>query len=220
MNHVAIETVMHAPLPQVYQRAQTALAECTNLDECKAWADKAAALASYARQADDESLMKMATRIRGRAIRRVGELLEQINGRGTRTDQLSVADDTKLTQRQAAADAGLSKRQQVQAVRVARIPGDDFERQVESDKPPTLSQLAQQGIQRPQPRPLVDLQGRDPRDFNRAMHFVGEFEHVARNLAAQDLDGCLPILDGGERARLRTAVAAIDAVTDAVATRI
>lgn len=39
-------------------------------------ADKAAALASYARQAEDDTLLKMAQRIKARAVRREGELIE------------------------------------------------------------------------------------------------------------------------------------------------
>ncbi len=52
-----------AQLPQTYQSAKTALAECASIDECQTWADKAAALASYAKQANDDELMKMAVRI-------------------------------------------------------------------------------------------------------------------------------------------------------------
>ena len=33
----------------------------------------------------------------------------------------------------------MSERQQVTAIRVANIPADDFERQVESDQPPTVT---------------------------------------------------------------------------------
>ncbi|WP_157814419.1 hypothetical protein [Rhizobium sullae] len=47
-----------------------------------------------------------------------------------------------ISQRQAAEDAGLSKDQQVQAVRVANVPAEEFERQVESDAPPTIAKLA------------------------------------------------------------------------------
>lgn len=66
-----------ARLPQTYEAARVALAECERVDECKDWADKAQALASYARQADDETLEKLALRIRARATRRAGELLKQ-----------------------------------------------------------------------------------------------------------------------------------------------
>lgn len=69
--------IQEAPLPAVYERAAQALSECTRIDECKDWADKAEALASYARQSKDDSLRKMADRIQARAIRRCGELLKE-----------------------------------------------------------------------------------------------------------------------------------------------
>src|SRR4249920_1073731 len=67
-----------ARLPVRYATACSALAECAALDECQAWADKAEAMASYARQARDDTLRKMADRIQARAIRRCGELLKQV----------------------------------------------------------------------------------------------------------------------------------------------
>lgn len=209
-----------ARLPQSYESAKTALSQCIALDECKSWADKAAALASYAKQANDDELMKMATRIRDRAIRRAGELLQQIQpGQGARDGKREEGTRPPLRQ-EIARDAGMSPHQAKQAVRIANIPKADFDRQVDSDKPPTLSQLAVQGIQRPQPRPVIDLKGRDPGEFNRALHYVGGWESVARDLAALDHDSALPILNQPEIVRLRAAIAAVDAVTDRVITRV
>jgi hypothetical protein len=45
---------------------------------------------------------------------------------------------------QAARDAGLSEHQQKIALRVANVPKDEFERQVESDNPPTNTALGEQ----------------------------------------------------------------------------
>lgn len=73
----ALPATVGAKLPAVYERATQALAECTRIDECKDWADKAEALASYARQSKDDSLRKMADRIQARAIRRMGQLLAE-----------------------------------------------------------------------------------------------------------------------------------------------
>lgn len=44
--------VSGASLPQTYENAKTALAECASIDECKDWSDKASALASYARMSE------------------------------------------------------------------------------------------------------------------------------------------------------------------------
>jgi hypothetical protein len=68
MNALALTNVENlktetARLPAAYKAAQVALSTCADIDECKTWADKAQALASYARQADDDTLQKHAMRI-------------------------------------------------------------------------------------------------------------------------------------------------------------
>jgi hypothetical protein len=131
--------------------AKKALAECEKIDECKDWADKAAALASYAKQSKDESLFKMATRIQARAIRRCGELLKEIESASLAQLKQNRRDGdgpSVETRKQAAEEAGLSERQQKTAVRVANIPEEEFEAQVESDPPPTVTALAEQGTQK------------------------------------------------------------------------
>jgi len=211
-------TPSQARLPRTYEAAREALAECQNIDECKDWADKAAALASYAKQAEDETLLKMAARIKARATRRAGELLSQIEASGTRTDLTSSGQPSQvITRTDAARDAGMSPHQQKQAVRIAAIPEPDFERQGESPKPPTLSQLAAQGIKQ---RPVLDLKGRDPRDFNRALHFIAVFEDYAKEIAKLDVESGIAALIEPERAKLRAAINRIDAMHDRIITRI
>lgn len=219
MNLPANISVLGASLPQTYQAAQAALAQCSQVDECKDWADKAAALASYAKQADDHELERMAQRIRARAIRRAGELLKQIEPKHGANQNISEGDHTKvLTRDSAARDAGMSKHQQVQATRVANIPEHEFDAQVDSAKPPTLSQLAAQGTK---PREnIIDLKGRDPKEYNRALHYVADFEEAAAELEKQAHDLILPTLNENERKRMRAAINRIDAITDKVATRI
>ena len=79
----------------------------------------------------------MSQRIRARAIRRAGELLKQIEPQqGKRNDQPQDASDPK-SRTEFAREAGMSERQQNTALRVANVPDADFERQVESDGPPT-----------------------------------------------------------------------------------
>ena len=144
------------PLPQRYEAARTALAECDRIDECQDWADKMAALKVYARQAEDKTLLDMATRIHARAVRRQGELLNQypparpednlVQHRGAAADP-SVNSTTcaPVTRTQAATEAGLSERQRKTAQRVARMPAAAFESQVEGPRPPSVTQLAHQG---------------------------------------------------------------------------
>jgi hypothetical protein len=134
-----------ARLPATYEAAQKAIAKCAGIDECKSWSDKAAALASYARQAKDHSLRVMAERIQARAVRRCGELLEQVpSGQGSK-NQYGELRDGSVTRQEAAQNAGLSERQKVTAMRVARVAGPIFEAMIESDSPPTVTQLAELG---------------------------------------------------------------------------
>lgn len=208
-----------AQLPATYQNAKNALSECVQIDECVTWADKAAALASYAKQANDDEMMKMATRIRDRAIRRAGELLKQIEpGQGARDGKREAGTHPPLRQ-EVAAQAGMSPHQAKQAVRVANVPQEDFEKQVESSNPPTVTKLAEQG-KKTAPKPVIDLKGRDPKEFNRSMHFVQALECYQREVEAMALDTILPVLIDSERERVRKAIAAIDATHDRIITRI
>lgn len=200
------------PLPAVYERARQALETCETIDECKDWSDKAAALASYARQADDETLLLTAMRIRARAIRRMGEVLEEIepaSGGDRKSEEYQAGSASPLISRKDAAEAaGISPDQAKDAVRVARIPAEDFEREVEADRPATITKLAAMGT-RPT-RPLVDLKGRDPNQFNRAMHFVAHVRDYERSLAAMNLPAAVADLNDDERATMLKALDGID----------
>ncbi len=161
-------------LPGAYVNAKRALTECSRLDECQDWADQAAALASYAKQANDDTLHKMAVRIQARAIRRCGELLKQHEPKsGARTDLGPVP-----TRGLAAKEAGLSERQAKTAVRVTSVPGEDFESAVESDTPPTVTALAEQG-KKPRTVELIDLGGRDPEEFALSTDGQGRVRQLA-----------------------------------------
>jgi hypothetical protein len=135
-----------ADFPVMYTNAVKALARCDAVDECKDIADKAAALAAYAKQAGDETLQNYAHRIKARAVRRCGELAKQIEpAKGG--DRRSKGGHPPVDSRKAAANgAGLSPHQLKQAIRVANVSEAEFERQVESDKPPTVTALAAQGV--------------------------------------------------------------------------
>jgi len=135
-----------ATLPAVYESAKTALANCERIDECQQWADKSRALASYAKQAEDATLMNHAMRIQARAIRRAGELLEAVeSGAPGPKSELTIGGDSQLNRREVADQAGMSERQQYTAQRVARVESQEFEQQVESNTPPTITALAEQG---------------------------------------------------------------------------
>lgn len=142
--HSALPNPATANLPATYEHACSALAKCERLDECKDWADKAAALASYARQADDPTLERLAVRIKARAVRRCGDLLHTFDARGAHRKK-----DTSghSSQHKAGTDAGLSERQIKTAVRVANVPQDVFDAEVEKEQPTTVQALAEMGTQ-------------------------------------------------------------------------
>jgi hypothetical protein len=154
-------------LPVAYQAAKQAVATCESTDECRTWADKHAALAAYAKMRDDRDLHNYALRIQLRAERRWGELdrelypdrhrenLRPATPKGTKTadsktpeflqNSRNVADHNSSAGTRPLAPDGTTEYQRVTARRLAAIPEDTFERQVESPTPPTKTQLAAQG---------------------------------------------------------------------------
>lgn len=195
---VPLPDVASAKLPAVYESAKQALAECERVDECKTWADKMAALASYARQAEDETLLKHAMRIQGRAVRRAGELLKEFDARGgDRGNQhtggkkegdrhFASAAQAPVGKREAGADVGMSPHQVKQAVRVANIPKDEFESAVEAANPPTVTALAEMG-KKSRPTKVIDhLDGRDPKDFALATEILSALRRHAESVIGVD----------------------------------
>ena len=175
-----------AILPAEYARAVAALETCERIDACKDWADKAAALASYAKQAKDDTLHTLATRIKARAVRRCGELLKSVQLRGgdRRSSNLNQSMGTHTliphSQKQTAREAGLSKHQEQTAVSVANVPADDFEAVVESEHPPTVSALAAGG--RRTSKPSLTAPGTSQAPLHRSIspNWRAGFAQIAR----------------------------------------
>lgn len=198
-----LPNIATASLPAAYEAACTAMATCSRLDECKDWADKAAALASYAKQADDESLHNFATRIRARAVRRCGQLLEEFQNERARTD----LDTDTVTQRKAAFDAGLSKRQEATARAVANVPTEDFEAAIERDDPATVTELAERGTQS---RPTAPV----PAGFAAATQLLGMLKTVTAFCDGHDPDVIAAALYKHELSSARQYIAQIVAWLD------
>lgn len=218
--------VKSAPLPVSYETARVALEACYEVDECKAWADKAIALASYARQCKDEDLINLAKRIHGRAIRRCGQLMKELepkhgantpprNGaKGPEADRAGTRPIQVLTRKAAGEAAGLSDSQRKTAIRVANVPAEDFERQVESDDPPTVTKLAAQGT-KAKPKPLIDLGDTDPEDFKAATKAIGTLRLFCQSVATCDLArAARGFLNAREKAAARQDIAAAHAWLD------
>ena len=127
-----------------YDQARHALAQCERIDEAKDWADKAAALAAYARQADDPELEATARRIRARAFRRMGELSRELEAAptgGTGGGRSDLPTTGKIAKHAVLKTAGISTSQANRAEKVAAIPVEEFERRIESDAPPPITTL-------------------------------------------------------------------------------
>lgn len=165
----ALVGVKSAKFPAAYESAKIALAECARLDECKDWADKAAALHSYAKQSDDRTLERMAARIRARAIKRTGELLRefQTGEKGGRPKENDHGSEV-VSQAQAGADAGMSRRQIETASALAKIPEAEFEAAVERETPATITEL--RNWKRPQ----------DIEAFKKATAGIGRIQDFAK----------------------------------------
>jgi hypothetical protein len=184
--------ISKAKLPVSYTDAKTALARCVKVDECKDWVNRSRALASYARQAKDETLFKMAMRIQLRAVERMGVLLGQIQTeKGKRTDKPHMGTHTRSTDRQQAADeAGLSKHQVDQALQVAAVPKEERDALIESDTPPTVTALAEKGTKKkPKSR---KMEGMGPGPFD---HDWNNWVFSIENLHKVPACGFEPLLD-------------------------
>jgi hypothetical protein len=174
-----IPSVPAASSPANYQAAKLALSRCEQVDECWEWNSKAAAVAEYARQAKDDSLIIMAQRIQARAIRRTGELLKAIPaGHWTRPGE---------TRTSVARGAGMSRMQQRQAAQIAQLPAKRFEQLVESNDPPRPYKLAALGVKKRYPpgRPKGGAIGILQRRLEKAEAVVREIE--ADLAAAQEV---------------------------------
>jgi hypothetical protein len=149
-----VSAASRARLPATYEAARRAIAKCEKIDECQSWANKAEAMASYAKQSKDETLRKMADRIQARAVRRCGELLKQVEPQQG-GDRRSNGGHAPVESRKSTADAaGLSDHQRKTALRLASIPKEEFHDAVGVDNPPTVTQLAERG-RKHRPRPKV-----------------------------------------------------------------
>ena len=82
----------------------------------------------------------------GDTVRRCGELLKLIEPANGANQNIKDGAVPIVTRDSAATDAGLSERQRKTAIRVANVDDDSFNEQVESENPPTVTQLAAQGF--------------------------------------------------------------------------
>lgn len=116
--------------PRLYERMQSAIAECHSIDDCKTIADHAVAIAAYHKQIKDDESVRKFIQIKLRAWRRIGELLSTV-------DRSDCGDNVAAQIRKImAAFKGneaveeLSDSAIREALRLAALPADFFERNV------------------------------------------------------------------------------------------
>jgi len=94
-------------------------------------------------------------KIKGRAVRRMGELLKEIEpgnkqdrggGRPSREGNIREGKTPDVSRSAIAQAAGLSVDQAKQAIRVANIPRREFERLIDAEAPPTPAALAARAV--------------------------------------------------------------------------
>ena len=149
--------------------------------------------------ADDETLQKTAVRIKSRAIKRCGELLKQFDARGDHRQMPDAKGAPPiLPSRGGRPTKPECLNDQIKdAVRVSNVPEAEFERLVESDDPPSITQLAELGkSSRPEPPPEPPK----PEGFAQATQFIGQIRELAAfcraNPPGRILSGMAD--DGGE----------------------
>lgn len=204
-----LPSVSRAKLPQNYEGAKTALAQCERIDECKDWADKMEAMASYAKQAKDDMLRVTCDRIQARAIRRCGELLRQVrpDPKPGRPATKNGGGASPITRSQAAREAGLTRDEKRQALRVSNVPEDEFEEAVEAPRPATVTELAERG-KRPSPARERD-DGRSPKDFASATEAIGVLREFAEFCGRSRIDAIGRGANGNEKRTMRAQCARI-----------
>jgi len=198
-----------AIMPEAYNRAVIALQECNQIDECKEWADKMSALASYWKQANDETMWKLAKRIQARAYRRAGELLKQFDARGgNQYNKDEIREESNFVSRsQAAKEAGMSKDQSANATAIANIPSNKFELQVESDEPPTIKKLAEQGKRDYLSKPK-------PAGFSEAIQIEGAFRDLVNQMEENDPLFIIGGMDADDIAKMKKYIQRIETWID------
>lgn len=139
-----------------YEAARRALAEASRVDEVKDIHNKADAMQRYALQAKDRELIDMATDIKMRAERRVGELLREMSkNKGTRgAGDANVGKSTggRLSRPPVDAtpklsDLGVTKDQSSRWQKLAAMPEKQFEEKVAAVKGTLRAKT--EGVSRP-----------------------------------------------------------------------
>ncbi len=190
------DKITRVAFPANYQAARAALVACVALDEVKDWHDKSVAIAAYAKQAKDMTLLHQAQRIRLRAIARMGELLMEYS--------------PGLERQKVADRVGLGTNSARQAVGVAKCPEPVREEMIEQTPPAQPHQLVLAGLQHAGMVPRV------PRYLGpaAAVQLHSTLNELLCGTAADQLDGLDPKDIPKMREKVRRAIERLDEIED------
>jgi hypothetical protein len=127
---MAKQQIDTAQLTPMYEDAKRSLAVLARVDEVKEMYDKHAAIAHYAKQIKDNSLLYYAERVYARALARIGELIEELSWK---------------ERQEVAKTHGLSLTDATHAVNIAALPKKILDKFVEKTPPMSKCRLSHEG---------------------------------------------------------------------------
>lgn len=172
-----------------YDAMCVAIRECERVDEAKEIRAKAIALEAYARQANNHEAEEGVRRIRIRAERKCGELLQEMQDQGQRESRGGSRgnqygppkSNVAILPKKTLAQLGITNDQSALWQKLAKVPGDDFEQRL-AEPDPSTEKVAGTSKSRPpvDPRSLWiwgrlcdferdDYLGADPHDIYESM---------------------------------------------------
>lgn len=163
-------------MPVNYEAARKAIALCVEIDECKDWADKAAAIASYAKQSRDATMRDAATRIQLRAEERLGELLASIpKGTAIFSHEKNKMVPNYNGKWATARRAGVTNAQYYRATHIAAVPKKKRDKAIEASPPIRPHVLAAMSV-----KLAPDTSGRKSEPSYAHVHAGGEVGRLIR----------------------------------------
>lgn len=155
-----------------YDEAKNALVHCERIDEVAEWKNKAAALEEYARQAKDKTLLRLAFKIKVRAMRRAGELAEEFRSQGGRPVETIHGTVENFGKAKTLVSAGFSTKEAEETIpALTAIPSDKLDEILEAeDCPVSVSKIIAFTKPKPAPKPT------EPPFMEQHEYYVSEAE--------------------------------------------
>lgn len=134
--------VKRTPLPVVYEEACRQLAEVATVMDAKYFADKAEALAVWAKIYRSDQAALEAKRLKLHAFRKMGLIAEQLRPTSASTRCKTGGGASLLKEN------GLNSGHAAQAIRLSRIPENKFNSAINQNRPPPIVALSRTGVGR------------------------------------------------------------------------